>query len=161
MLRVASRESPETLSTQDSRRTARDGSHMSDESKIIIDDDFKSQVAAEKEALKQEAEAAPPDSGEEQSAQSAQPTQMPPASFELLVSTFATEAMMALGQFPNPVTNELSVSPDHASYAIDMLAMLKDKTKGNLSDAEETMLIDVLHQLRMAFIAVKQQMPSA
>ncbi len=129
---------------------------MSNESKIIIDDDFKSQVAAEKEALKKEAETAPPDAGEQPSAQ---PTQMPPASFELLVSTFATEAMMALGQFPNPVTNELSVSPDHASYAIDMLAMLKDKTKGNLSDAEETMLIDVLHQLRMAFIAVKQQTP--
>lgn len=134
---------------------------MSDEEKkIIIDDDWKSQVAAEKEALKQEA-VVPDDSPAEADAPAAspQPGQMPPASFEMLVTTFATEAMVAMGQLPNPMTNEVSFSPDHASYAIDMLAMLKDKSKGNLNDAEESMLIDVLHQLRMAFIAVKQQAP--
>lgn len=136
---------------------------MSDnEKKIIIDDDWKSQVAAEKEALKQEAVASD-DGPAEADAPAAppQPGQMPPASFEMLVTTFATEAMVAMGQIPNPMTNEVSFSPDHASYAIDMLAMLKDKTKGNLDDAEESMLIDVLHQLRMAFIAVKQQASTA
>lgn len=131
---------------------------MSDESKIIVDDDFKEQVAAEKEALKQQETEAPSTEGEQQ--QPTQPMGMPPASFELLVSTFATEAMVALGQFPNPMTQEVSVNPDHASYAIDMLDMLREKTKGNLSDGEETMLIDVLHQLRMAFIAVKQASPA-
>ena len=130
---------------------------MTDENKIIIDDDFKSQVAAEKEALKQEAEEAPAaDAGVDPT----QAMQMPPASFDLLVSTFATEALVALGQIPHPMTQEMSANPEHASYAIDMLAMLKEKTKGNLTDAEETTLIDVLHQLRMAFIAVKQMAPA-
>lgn len=126
---------------------------MSEEKKIIIDDDWKSQVAAEKEALKQEAgdedtSVASPNAG--------QPQQMPPASFEMLVTTLATEAMVALGQFPNPATQEVSVSIDHATYAIDMLTMLQEKTKGNLSAEEEKMVTELLHQLRMMFVAVQQ-----
>ncbi len=133
-----------------------------DEKKILIDDDWKSQVAAEKEALKQEAEeAAPTDPAQGTSAPGEQPAQMPPASFEMLVTTLATEAMVALGQFPNPATQEVTISPDHASYAIDMLSMLKEKTKGNVTDEEDTMLTDLLHQLRMMLIAVKQQVPPA
>ena len=129
---------------------------MSEEKKIIIDDDWKEQVAAEKEALKKaadvEGEAGTPAPEAGQS-----PQQMPPASFEMLVTTLATEAMVALGQFPNPATQETSVSVDHATYAIDMLAMLQEKTKGNLTGGEDTMLTDILHQLRMMFIAVQSQ----
>ncbi len=123
------------------------------EKKILIDDDWKSQVAAEKEALKEETAAEGPAAGEPQM------PQMPPASFEMLVTTLATEAMVALGQFPNPATQEISLSPDHASYAIDMLSMLEEKTKGNRTEAEETMMTQLLHQLRMMFVQVQQQMP--
>ena len=142
---------------------------MSDEKKIFIDDDWKSQVAAEKEALKQEAAAVQqaasgtPDGGAsagEKKTTTEPPMQMPPASLEMLVTTLATEAMVALGQFPNPVTQELSVSPEHATYAINMLAMLEEKTKGNLTPAEETMMTDLLHQLRMMFVAMQQSPPT-
>ena len=121
--------------------------------KILIDDDWKSQVAAEKEAFKEEATAEGPASGDP-----AMP-QMPPASFEMLVTTLATEAMVALGQFPNPASQEISLSLDHASYAIDMLAMLEEKTKGNRTPEEDTMMTELLHQLRMMFVQVQQQMP--
>ena len=114
---------------------------MSEEKKIIIDEDWKSQVEAEKEALKHEAE-----------------TEAPPASLEMLISTLATEAMVALGQFPHPATQEVSLNPDHARYAIDMLEILQTKTKGNLESGEEKMLQDLLHQLRMLFVAA-QNMP--
>lgn len=143
---------------------------MNDDKKIIIDDDWKSQVAAEKEALKQEATNAQqsstgdPATGDPATAGEAtadSSRQMPPASLEMLVTTLATEAMVALGQFPNPATQEVSLNPEHASYAIDMLAMLEEKTKGNLTPAEETMFTDLLHQLRMMFIAVQQTPPSA
>ena len=127
---------------------------MSEDKKIFIDDDWKSEVAAEKEALKQQAtEGGPP--------AEPQTPPMPPASFEMLVTTLATEAMVAMGQFPNPATQEVSFSPDHASYAIDMLTMLQEKTKGNLSDDEEKMLTELLHQLRMMFVAVQQTPPNA
>ena len=133
---------------------------MTEEKKIIIDDDWKEQVAAEKEALKQAAEAEQAEAGAaaaEAQPETESPGTMPPASLEMLVTTLATEAMVALGQIPNPVTQEAAVSLDHATYAIDMLDMLKAKTKGNLTGAEDTMLTDLLHQLRMMFIAVQSQ----
>ncbi len=136
---------------------------MSDEKKIIIDDDWKSQVAAEKEALKKDVEEPQPASepAQDASASGEASPQMPPATFEMLVTTLATEAMIAMGQFPNPANQELTVSPEQASYAIDMLAMLKEKTKGNLTTEEDTMITDMLHQLRMMFITVQGQSPSA
>ncbi len=119
---------------------------MSDEKKIIIDDDWKSQVAAEKEELQREAQ-------EQPSEAPPQPGEMPPASLEMLLTMFASEAMIALGQLPNPANNQMSISLDHARYAIDMLEMLQEKTKGNLEPNEEKMLEDLLHQLRMLFVA--------
>ncbi len=121
---------------------------MGDEKKIIIDEDWKTQVAAEKEAaLRQPA-------GEEAGAEEI--GELPEASFELLISTFVTEAMVALGQFPHPGTGEIEADPGHAKFAIDMLEVIAEKTKGNLDPMEEQGIKDILHQLRMAFIAVTQ-----
>jgi len=124
---------------------------MSEEKKIFIDDDWKSQVAAEKEELQREAESQPAEPPQEPLPPQSQ--EMPPASFEMLMTMFATEAMAALGQLPNPMTNELSVNIEHARYAIDMLQMLEEKTKGNLELNEAKTLEDLLHQLRMLFVA--------
>ncbi|MBX3432804.1 MAG: DUF1844 domain-containing protein [Pirellulales bacterium] len=129
---------------------------MSDDKKIIIDEDWKSQVEAEKNRLGEGASAA-----EESVPSSAGPdVPWPPASFELLVSTFATEAMVALGQLPSPVTNKAEFHAERARYAIDILGVLQDKTRGNLTPGEATGLEELLHQLRMAFVAMKQA-PSA
>ena len=118
---------------------------MAEEKKIFVDEDWKSQVEAEKAAYASQASSPPPGNTGE----------LPPASFEMLVTTFATEAMVALGQLPNPFTNEHSVNWDHAKYTIDMLQVIAEKTKGNLSQEEDTMLEGLLHQLRMAFVTLR------
>jgi len=135
---------------------------MSEEKKIIIDEDWKSQVAAEKEAAERQARQAegkstgePASAGGSAARQSAD--QAIPASFDLLVTTFVTEAMVALGQLPHPVTNKLELDPVHARFAIDMLEVIAEKTKGNLTPAEDRGLEDVIHQLRMAFVAISSQ----
>jgi len=128
---------------------------MADEKKIIIDEDWKSQVEAEKRAAqpggKQPAAAA----GATGSGETIPPgdKQMPPASFAMLVTMLATEAMMAMGQMPHPVTGETQVQPSQAKYLIDTLDMLREKTTGNLSPDESLLMEDILHQLRMAFVA--------
>jgi hypothetical protein len=124
---------------------------MSDEKKIIIDEDWKSRVAAEKEALAREQSAASEDAQEAAPEPAAPP--LPPASFEMLVTTLATEAMIGLGQIPHPMTGKVHAEKVQARYAIDMLEMLAEKTKGNLTLGEEHGLRDLLHQLRMAFVA--------
>jgi hypothetical protein len=124
---------------------------MSDEKKIIIDEDWKTQVAAEKEAALH-----PPAAGGEAAAGNQSAGELPEASFELLISTFVTEAMVALGQFPHPGNGKIEADYGHAKFAIDMLEVIAAKTKGNLESMEEQGLREILHQLRMAYVAVTQ-----
>lgn len=129
---------------------------MSDEKKIIIDEDWKSTVEAEKEAARREREAQATGQGGAATGEAAAPgadMPLPPASFEMLVTTLATEAMIGLGQIPHPMTGQMHADGSHARYAIDMLEMLAEKTKGNLTPGEDRGLRALLHQLRMAFVA--------
>jgi hypothetical protein len=127
---------------------------MSNEKKIFIDEDWKSQVEREKEAISREAPAKEGDPGK---TPEPGPHDLPPASFEMLVTTFASEAMVALGQLPNPFTNEHSINWDHARYTIDMLQIIEDKTKGNLTTDEAAILETLLHQLRLAFVTLQNE----
>ena len=122
-----------------------------EKSKIIVDNDWKSQVQAEKEALKDQ-EGEDQDESEQKQSEEA-PLELPPATFPILVTTFATQAMAALGQLPDPIEGKPVVRKELAKFQIDMLGVLEEKTKGNLSAEESSMLTDVLHQLRMAFVA--------
>lgn len=125
---------------------------MSDEKpKIIVDEDWKSQVEAEKAAAKQGA--AQPHSPTEADDLAADPP-MPPASFAMLVQSLVAEAMIALGQLPHPVTGEVMPRRNQAKYLIDTIAMLREKTLGNVAAEESAGVEQVLHQLRMAFVAM-------
>ena len=131
---------------------------MPDDKKIIIDEDWKAQVQAEKEAANHpdsEAASAAVSQGESPAAGGEQQDfPMPPASFEMLVSTLATEALVAMGQVPHPGTGKAELRRNQAQYLIDTLDILRQKSQGNLTPAEQQLLEDVLHQLRMVFIAV-------
>jgi hypothetical protein len=73
----------------------------------------------------------------------------------MLVTTLATEAMIGLGQMPHPMTGKIHADPVQARYAIDMIEMLAEKTKGNLTPGEDRRMRDLLYQLRMAFVATQ------
>jgi hypothetical protein len=80
------------------------------------------------------------------------PDKLPPPSFHLLVATFASQAAVAFGQVPNPIDGKTEVRIELGRHAIDMLDILEQKTKGNLTDDEAKFLEAVLHQLRLAFV---------
>lgn len=124
--------------------------HPSDRPKIIVDEDWKSQVQAEKQRLEAEVQPPPP-AGEEM--------EMPPASFPVLLSTLASQALVCLGQIPNPATGKPEIFLDDAKHFIDTLQMLEEKTRGNLTGEEGEMLTGLLHELRMVYVAVSQQSP--
>jgi Domain of unknown function (DUF1844) len=84
------------------------------------------------------------------------PDQLPPPSFSLLVATFGSQAMVALGQLPNPLDRKTEVRLDLAKHAIDMLVIIEQKTKGNLAPDEAALLESILHQLRMGYVAAKK-----
>lgn len=78
---------------------------------------------------------------------------IPPASFDFLIMSFVTQAQIHLGLLH---FGEESEKPepdfDAARHAIDMLGMLKDKTKGNLSLEESRLLENSLTELRFRFV---------
>ncbi len=78
---------------------------------------------------------------------------LPAPSLAFLVTTLGTQAMVALGEVPNPITGKLERLPNQAKHFIDTLAMLEEKTAGNRTPEESAMLSSLLHQLRMAYVA--------
>jgi hypothetical protein len=116
-------------------------------SKIIIDEDWKSQAQAEKERLQAELERKQQSGGESEAP-------VPPATFPLHITTLATQALMFLGQMPNPLTGKVELHLEQAKHFIDTLQMLQEKTKGNLTVDESQMLEQILHELRLAYVTL-------
>lgn len=78
---------------------------------------------------------------------------MPEASFGLFISGLMMEGLIALGEVEHPVTKKKETDLKHATFVIDTLAMLKEKTKNNLTLEEDGALDAVLYDLRMRFVA--------
>lgn len=77
---------------------------------------------------------------------------VPPASFEYLVFTFKLQAEMQMGLFPPPEGETAPTDFRLARHFIDLLAMLQEKTKGNLSLEEARNLENSLTELRFRYV---------
>ena len=71
----------------------------------------------------------------------------------------AQNAALFLGQIPNPKTGEGEVNLELAKMFIDQLAMIQEKTRGNLTNEETTVLRNTLSNLQMAYVEVARQAP--
>ena len=111
-----------------------------------IDESWKNTV--EKEKAKTPKMAEPPPESEH-----AGP---PEVDFPFFVSTLGMQALVALGEVPNPGTGEKHADLANAKYLIDVLAVLSQKTKGNLTKEEAAMMQDLLYELQMKFVQKSQ-----
>jgi hypothetical protein len=136
------------------------------EKKLHIDSDWKSQMQAEKERLAREAEAhstVPPDAaaGGPAGAAGAEHEEdlgeLPPASMQVLIHSLATQAMMFLSPQRHPHTGESMQNLELAKHTVDLLSVLEEKTRGNLTADEKRYLDTVLYQLRMAYVEVSNR----
>ena len=80
-----------------------------------------------------------------------------PVSFSAFVVSLATTAAVHFGDVADPSSGQ-KPAPDFeaAGHAIEMLALLEEKTKGNLTDEEERFLKQVLYELRVRYVEAKQ-----
>jgi hypothetical protein len=74
------------------------------------------------------------------------------ALFMQLVLTFQAAAWQQMGKLKNPVTDKIERSLDQARYSIDMLLMLRAKTRAQLSDDETRFLGHVISELQLNFV---------
>jgi hypothetical protein len=77
-----------------------------------------------------------------------------PASFVNFLSTLATNAAAALGAVPHPATGKRTLDLDSGKFWIDVLAMLREKTSGNLHEKEQRLLDSLLADLRMQYVTM-------
>ncbi len=77
-----------------------------------------------------------------------------PASFINFLSTLATNAAASLGAVPHPATGQRSLDLETGKYWLDILGMLKEKTKGNLHPQEARLLDGLLADLRMQYLTL-------
>ena len=82
---------------------------------------------------------------------------VPPASLATLVTTLATQALHAMGRIEIPGAPKSEPNLDVAKHLIDTLAVLQEKTKGNVTGDEAKLLEDALHQLRLAFVQAQKK----
>ena len=73
----------------------------------------------------------------------------------------AQNAALFLGQIPNPQTGQAEVNLEVARMFIDQLAMIQEKTRGNLTNEESTVLRNALSSLQMAFVEASQSSPAS
>ena len=72
--------------------------------------------------------------------------------FLTIIQVYQIEGMVAIGKMLNPGTNTITKNLEHARYVIDMLEILAEKTKGNLTSDEQRFLDNTLSTLRLNFL---------
>jgi hypothetical protein len=106
-------------------------------------------------------EAAPLDPGEEafeaaRRASDAGP-ELPAVDLTTLILSLSHTVLLSLGDAPDPVTHEIHRDLPLARQTIDLIALLHDKMRGNLTGEEERVMLQSLFDLRMRYVEVAKQ----
>jgi len=119
--------------------------------RIIIDDDWKEQARREKEEAERQAQ----ESAEHQH-------EIPQPSILELVQMIIMQVSIGLGGMQDPSTGQpIPPSLPLAKHYIDLLEVLQAKTQGNLDENEKKVVEGTLHELRLAFVQVVNELRSA
>jgi hypothetical protein len=107
-------------------------------------------------AEKQEEKASKPNKEEEKKEETRETSReeinFPEIDFTNFLLSLSTSALIQLGEVPDPVSKETSKQLPLAKQTIDLIGMLKEKTKGNLTPDEEKLIEFLLYDLRMRFV---------
>lgn len=83
---------------------------------------------------------------------------LPEISFSTFVIGLSTQALMHLGEIPNPLSGKIENALPVAKQMIDLIGILREKTRGNLDQGEAKLVEDILYDLRMRYVeAVKKK----
>jgi len=93
-----------------------------------------------------------PQEAEEKAAESEEEVPLPEISFSNFIFSLSTSALIQLGEIPDPVVNQTNKNLAMAKQTIDILGILQEKTKGNLTPDEESLIQNILYDLRMRFV---------
>lgn len=81
---------------------------------------------------------------------------LPEVNFSTLIMSLSSSAFFHLGEIPDPNTGQKQKDLDLAKHTIDIIGMLREKTKGNLDDDEQKFIDSMLTDLRMRYVKASQ-----
>ncbi len=79
-------------------------------------------------------------------------TSPPQADFKFFITTLGIQASIFMGVLENPATGKTEENLPQAKFMIDTLDIVKEKTKGNLTSEESTLLENILYELKMLYV---------
>ncbi len=82
---------------------------------------------------------------------------LPAINFSTFIFSLNSSALVHLGAIADPTTGNIQKELVIAKQTIDILAMLEEKTRGNLTDDEQKLLAHILHDLRIKFVQEKNR----
>jgi hypothetical protein len=82
-----------------------------------------------------------------------------PVTFSTFVLGLSTQALLHLGEIPNPMTHAHERDLEAAKQVIDILGVLREKTRNNLDAGEDSLLDSVLYDLRIRYVELVRQQP--
>ena len=136
---------------------------MSDKKDFVIKDKRiftekdQDQEETKEEAAKPSKDEVTASESEEAAAPEEEPTdyQLPKINFATFIFSLNSSVLVQLGLIDDPVTGKKTKHLPLAKQTIDILSMMEEKTRGNLTKDEETMLKNILYDLRMLYVKEK------
>jgi hypothetical protein len=113
------------------------------------EEEVKNEKSSEKEAEPKDSENAEPQT------QEAKESQLPEMNFPTFIMSMNASALVHLGVIEDPASGKKESNLPLAKQTIDILTMLEEKTRGNLSEDEEKMLKSILYDLKIIFVKEK------
>ena len=80
---------------------------------------------------------------------------LPEINFSNFILSLSTSALLNLGEIPDPISKEKKEDLDMAKQTIDILGVIQEKTKGNLTKEEDSLMENLLYDLRMRYVKKK------
>lgn len=143
------------MASEEEKQPAGKGFTVQDRRRFSPETGEARESGAERETAAESKESAP---AAAEAPHETQPEELPEINFSAFVISLSTQALMNLGEIANPFTGKVEADVPVAKQMIDIVGMLKDKTKGNLNASEDRLIEDILFDLRMKYVeAVKKR----
>ena len=109
------------------------------------DEKKKKEIIIDKEKAKEE----------DQLAKESKEEPLPEINFSNFILSLSTSVLLSLGEIPDPISKEKNEDLDMAKQTIDILGVIEEKTRGNLTKEEESLMENLLSDLRMRYVKKK------
>ncbi len=128
------------------------GFKVHDKRRFTDEGEAREPQAGRDEALAGDAPAATAETHGEPPPEASATRDFPPIDFSTFIMSLSTQALMQLGEIGDPATGQVEKDVAVAKQTIDIIAMLNEKSKGNLDETEERLMQEILYNLRMRYV---------